>query len=162
FLNNCVGKNWNNVFKEICEHIDLNSTVKKHVRDHVDGIVAIKVLIENGKVYSADRLPHYELFKNQLYVDPASGILKRYTNSTRRNYYCCTKPTYSCIEEEMAWLFGKLVVNAKAVKLEFRSGILWRVNQDKSGDFTIYNEATAQHAKYDYNGFYIKDTPFFT
>src|SRR5437016_5525522 len=35
FLDSRVGQPWNKVFSEICAHINRNSAVQDHVRDHV-------------------------------------------------------------------------------------------------------------------------------
>jgi hypothetical protein len=39
YLNSQVGRPWDKVFSEICVHINRNSAVQDHVRDHVDVVL---------------------------------------------------------------------------------------------------------------------------
>ena len=59
YLMKQVGRPWNKVFSEICEHLRTDSTVQEHVRRHLGDFVAI---------HGRDSRP--------LYVDPRTGLLR--------------------------------------------------------------------------------------
>jgi hypothetical protein len=48
YLDSQVGRPWNQVFSEICAHIDRNSAVQDHVRDHVEDYVTRHVILIDG------------------------------------------------------------------------------------------------------------------
>lgn len=72
FLRSRVGKPWNDVFSEICANIKVDSTVQKHVRDHVFDYVETNVVMVDG-------VPHdtrgRKLYFEVVYVHPETGIL---------------------------------------------------------------------------------------
>ena len=45
YLHKQVGRPWNKVYSEICEHLDTGSTVKQHVRDHLTDFILIDVKV---------------------------------------------------------------------------------------------------------------------
>lgn len=79
FIDKQVGRLWDDVYSEICENINLDSTTRRHVREHVDRHVIVHVTFnEHGDPCS--RNGYYglrELHKGALYKDPTDGILKR-------------------------------------------------------------------------------------
>ena len=81
YLDSQVGRPWNKVFSEICEHIDRSSAVQDHVRDHVADYVATHVILVDGvPCYGEGRpygLPLGQMGWVQWYVCPRSGLLKR-------------------------------------------------------------------------------------
>jgi len=85
YLRKQVGRPWNKVHSEICEHLSLDSAVKSHVLDHVRLEVITDVVLV-GKV------PHHgphSWFRagpivNSLYVDPNSGLLRATVQVPRR------------------------------------------------------------------------------
>ena len=80
FLQRQRGRRWNDVFSEICSGLDTGSTVKMHVREHIEDYVMIHISIDrNGGWLGCGRwkqpMPpswHWPEF----YVDPHDGILK--------------------------------------------------------------------------------------
>ncbi len=77
-----VGRPWNKVFAEICEHLSRDSAVQDHVRDHVGDFVATNVVVINDVLHEVTqwKMPiplqcrwHFQL----LFVCPHTGILKR-------------------------------------------------------------------------------------
>ena len=48
YLDRQVGRPWDQVFSEICAHIDRSSAVQDHVRDHVEGYVETHVIVIEG------------------------------------------------------------------------------------------------------------------
>jgi hypothetical protein len=99
FLDSQVGRPWDKVFSEICRHINRNSAVQDHVRDHVDGYVARKVMLVDGVLYqagagrfggtmSALQSSAWILW----YVCPRTGLLKRNPAAWRRRRPPAKKP----------------------------------------------------------------------
>ena len=75
-----IGRRWDSVYSEICEHLRADNTVQQHVKDHIEDFVAIRTSIVNGEVvihskYGSPRLLHRD--STELYVDPVTGILRR-------------------------------------------------------------------------------------
>jgi hypothetical protein len=80
FLRRRVGRCWDDVFSEICEHLDTGSTVKMHVRQHLSDFVLFDIsrgrhgeLLRDGHVLRPDRR---NCSGREFYVDPADGVLK--------------------------------------------------------------------------------------
>lgn len=74
-----VGRAWDRVHAEICEHLRLGSAVQQHVLQHLDDFVVRDVDVVDGKpVHRADHRP---VFGNRwhefAWVCPRSGILRR-------------------------------------------------------------------------------------
>jgi hypothetical protein len=80
FLRARCGRRWDQVYAEICANLDTGSTVKMHVRQHLDDLVHRRIsygrdgellndgwLLEQGSRRSV---------RDDLYVDPDDGILK--------------------------------------------------------------------------------------
>jgi hypothetical protein len=82
YLDSQVGRPWDKVFAEICAHINRDSAVQDHVRDHVDDYVARDVVIIDGvPCYGTGGWwygrPLHELGFIRWYVCPRSGLLRR-------------------------------------------------------------------------------------
>ena len=83
FLMKQVGRPWNKVYSEICEHLDANNTVKQHVRDHLKDFIVTKVAIGrdgawmNGNDHPGWRGASHMCWHQALYVDPYDGLIKR-------------------------------------------------------------------------------------
>ncbi|MGJ8563443.1 MAG: hypothetical protein ACSHXY_07815 [Alphaproteobacteria bacterium] len=73
------GRRWDDVFSDICTHLDTGSTVKMHVREHLDDFIERKVRIaSDGSWVSTSRWgsPIPPTYWANLYVGPADGIVK--------------------------------------------------------------------------------------
>src|SRR5690606_23777610 len=84
----CVGRPWDKVFSEICEHINRNSAVQDHVRDHVEDFVATNVTVVDGTLVAANRCGRPRPLEPvqwwpELYVCPKTGLLKRIPKARR-------------------------------------------------------------------------------
>ena len=82
YLDRQVGRPWDKVFSEICAHINRNSAVQDHVRDHVEAYVCIHIILIDGVPCSAEGgreygepLSHFRY--RRWYVCPRSGLLKK-------------------------------------------------------------------------------------
>lgn len=93
YLERNVGRPWNKVFSEICEHIRVTSAVQKHVRDHVQWEVETNTFLgDDGRVY--DRNPYGPICLSEpcrysrptLYVHPKSGLLCIQKRGKSRKY----------------------------------------------------------------------------
>jgi len=80
YLRRQCGRRWDAVFSEICAKLDTGSTVKMHVREHVEDFVLTRISIRRygewmfeGQVLGGrdEWFPGRELF-----VDPRDGVLK--------------------------------------------------------------------------------------
>lgn len=81
FLERSVGRPWDKVFSEISEHIDMNSTVKRHIWQHVFDFVEQHTFMEDGKVWThgrwnKERAPIEDGFV-ELYIHPVDRLLKK-------------------------------------------------------------------------------------
>lgn len=92
------GRRWDDVFSEICEHLDTGSTVKMHVREHLDDFIMRRVTLHNdGSMTAASRWGSPEGPESwwaELYVDPRNGTIKetralcrKLGVKTRRGYW---------------------------------------------------------------------------
>jgi hypothetical protein len=82
YLDSQVGRPWNKVFSEICAHINRNSVVQDHVRDHVDDLVVRNVLRRDGVPCSAEGRGYgtplvASRYHHRFYVCPRTGLLRR-------------------------------------------------------------------------------------
>jgi hypothetical protein len=77
FLRSRVGRPWNDVHSEICEHVSPDSAVKSHVLDHVRREVISDVVIVDGVPhYGPSVRPYVRLpIEDDLYVHPETGRL---------------------------------------------------------------------------------------
>lgn len=80
YLHKQIGRRWDDVFSEICAHLDTGSTVKMHVREHLEDFVLSKVrLAPDGILWATGRWGHPEKLVEswtELYVDPNDGLVK--------------------------------------------------------------------------------------
>jgi hypothetical protein len=87
FLHQQVGRPWNDVFSEICEHIRLDSAIQKHVRDHLFQYVQTVVEMRGGVPHYASgyrgnigqpivkRTSRFHLNNDLFFVCPETGML---------------------------------------------------------------------------------------
>lgn len=80
FLRSRCGRQWNVVFSEICAQLDTGSTLKLHVRQHIEDFVLTRISIGRygewlfeGEVIELDT-SHCR--RRQFFVDPNDGVLK--------------------------------------------------------------------------------------
>ena len=77
FVRSRVGKPWDKVYSEVCEHLKATSVTQRHVLEHLDGMVE-KNAVMVGKV------PHHywygmslrPLTSSSFYVHPKTGLLR--------------------------------------------------------------------------------------
>jgi len=50
YLQKQRGRRWDDVFSEICKHLDTTSTVKMHVREHIEDFIVVRISVDrNGR-----------------------------------------------------------------------------------------------------------------
>ena len=83
YLEKQVGRPWAKVYSEICEHLNADSTVQQHVRDHIPDFVADATREHEGEVYIMDPMAKWPggpvpLAQSSipLWVDPSTGLLR--------------------------------------------------------------------------------------
>ncbi|WP_428681354.1 hypothetical protein [Sphingopyxis sp.] len=81
FLRSRRGRRWDDVFAEICAGLDTGSTVKMHVRQHLDDFVASRISIGRHGEWLFDgrvlgRADRWGWRRWSFFVDPADGILR--------------------------------------------------------------------------------------
>lgn len=90
FLEKQVGRLWNDVWSEVCEHASLNSVQGRHLREHIEGYVERYVIEVRNKVPYV-RAPYNfypdregdglrALSPGELWVHPETGILHKNGN----------------------------------------------------------------------------------
>lgn len=84
FLRKNIGRPWNKIHQELCEHISFNNAVQKHVLVHLGEYVAFHVECVQGVLMCADGGRHWALSVDQLYVCPKTGVLKSVQPARRR------------------------------------------------------------------------------
>lgn len=143
FLQSSVGRPWNKVYSEICENLKITSTVQEHVRGHLKDFVEVHAKVDGHKVMSQRSFysgRYYELRDGGLYVDPITGILRKYK---RRKTDEKRKPTDPMIYDFNQYLYedgGKLLLH---------EGVLYKMWKDKAGEWAIFHKANAAHARID-------------
>jgi hypothetical protein len=102
FLRSNVGRPWNKVHQDLCEHVSFDNAVQGHVLSHIYEFVHLHVEVhDHATVFSIQGWwSNHKLSENSLYVCPKSGILKlvqgdrRHRPKTRFSVDACTQ--YHC------------------------------------------------------------------
>lgn len=98
FLDQQVGRPWNDVYSEICEHLDTSSTVKQHVRDHIKDYVAVSTYYtEDGQLMGSGRWGPSPVSHSNYYVH--DGILK----SVKEDSYRTQSKNRMKINDDRIW-----------------------------------------------------------
>lgn len=87
FLRKSVGRPWDDVFSEICAVASLDGTVRRHLRQHVDGYVETDVVLVDGVPGTLGwggwrpLRPYHGV--TYFYVCPRAGLLRSVTGPGR-------------------------------------------------------------------------------
>jgi hypothetical protein len=73
FIRANVGRPWNKVWSEICEHAGARRVIGMHLRAHVRDLVETRPIMRGKTAYSSTGRPLGQSF----YVDPRTGLLCR-------------------------------------------------------------------------------------
>lgn len=75
YLRSNVGRPWDKVYSEMCEHLDFRKTIGRHIFEHVQGIVSLHCSMgEDGKIYELTGWRPDRPVEG-LYVHPRTGLL---------------------------------------------------------------------------------------
>lgn len=89
FLRSNVGRPWNSIHRELCEHISFSNAVQAHVLQHIDQYVRQNVHVESpSRVFIVGGNPwfaNHPLRIDEMYVCPRSGLLKVVVKSRQSN-----------------------------------------------------------------------------
>jgi hypothetical protein len=78
FLRGNAGRPWSKVYAEICQGLSVRSAVQKHVRDHLSGLVDLRVFERDGELWTLLYKPRKleRGTRDILYVCPRTGLLQ--------------------------------------------------------------------------------------
>lgn len=77
WLEKQVGRDWDEVWSEVCDGLSVRNATTAHVRDHADYYVEKNCYIEDGKVYDSRGLPLNNHWRwKQFYIDPKDNTLQ--------------------------------------------------------------------------------------
>lgn len=77
FLRSNVGRPWNKVHQELCEHVSFDNPMQSHVLTHVFDYVQQHVEVRGREVFSLDRWRRGRALQpGTMYICPATGLLK--------------------------------------------------------------------------------------
>ena len=78
YLHDQIGRPWDKVHSEICQHINRDSLVQAHVLTHLYQEVQVNVFLSEGVPCSGDPFRFGKpVFPEKLYVCPKSGLLRK-------------------------------------------------------------------------------------
>jgi hypothetical protein len=83
YLRAQIGRPWDKVYSEICARIDRRNTVQQHIHQHIDDFIAIRVREKDGKLMAAGLGDPRELYCQEMYVDPRTGIIREHRQGRR-------------------------------------------------------------------------------
>jgi hypothetical protein len=91
YLLSQVGRPWNDVFSEICQHLPANSLNTSHVRDHIKQFVEINVIMIDDYPHDTEghSITNRGRYPFAYYVHPETGILCKLKQKqwiTRKGY----------------------------------------------------------------------------
>jgi hypothetical protein len=80
FLQKQRGRLWNDVFSEICQRLDTGSTVKMHVREHIEDLIMVRISVDHKGNWLGQHGWRGASSPSRcwpdLYVDPFDGVVK--------------------------------------------------------------------------------------
>lgn len=80
YLHKQRGRVWDDVFSEICQQLDTGSTVKMHIREHLEDFIMVSIHVDaNGRWLGQGRFGGVHPLSDwwpDLYVDPFDGRVK--------------------------------------------------------------------------------------
>ncbi|MCF6221345.1 MAG: hypothetical protein L3J65_09550 [Robiginitomaculum sp.] len=89
YLHKQLGRRWDDVFSDICQRLDTGSTVKMHVREHLDDFILRKVRCgKDGVLMASDSGRGEQKIVDcwvELYVDPHDNVIKLTRNLCRKS-----------------------------------------------------------------------------
>ncbi len=75
WLRSKVGQNWDDIYHELCQMLDITTLSGKHILSHVWGYVERDAVLVDGIVYNRQYRRQLGSWKQELYVHPETRIL---------------------------------------------------------------------------------------
>jgi len=132
FLRSRVGRPWNTVYQELCEHVALDNAVQNHVLTHIFDSVARRVEERGDHVFNTEGWGRGRpLPSGHLYICPRSGILKIVRPAKR-----CSLPKRICagtnrhLLSDEQW-FWEVADRGGGVQYHWRDNGWWQVRLRK-------------------------------
>ncbi|TXI45467.1 MAG: hypothetical protein E6Q50_16945 [Lysobacter sp.] len=130
YLASQVGRPWDKVFSDICAGIDRRNTVQRHIHQHLEDFVAIRVYDVDG-VFQIDgrwrgRVPLADHWAPKFYVHPRHGLLcvNEDRIQTRRDYARKRKASLRAAREDRC--VNRRILDA-STQLHRIDGVWYRV-----------------------------------
>lgn len=77
FLRSNLGRLWNDVHSELCEHVSFENAVQSHVLDHIYDFVHRRVELREGQIISISEWGYSRALRlGEMYICPRTTILK--------------------------------------------------------------------------------------
>lgn len=126
------GRKWDDVFSDICSRLDTGSTVKMHVREHIDDFILRQIRIDQEGHYRnvGDRgwtMATPDQWYHELYVCPLDGRIKE-TASLCRSLGLKRRRRYSLQPDKPVFEIKQL---SKTCFLLKRKGLWFEIETDK-------------------------------
>lgn len=88
FALSCEGRNWDDVYSEICQCIDKGSVTQRHILTHLYQYITVNCKIINGVICENEHPfnPVEYSYGAVVYVDPQTKIIKRLPTRKKRRY----------------------------------------------------------------------------
>lgn len=163
FLLSRVGHKWDDVYSEVCQHINRDNIVQKHILTHLFDYIALNVRVEKGKVYYnepqryyRDKFP-YEEISEETYRHPVTGIITKYKKKQKKYRRQTWRPdpgTYiyeskdKCYVKDASGIWWgcelRAFGEAKLVKHYYLDGksFWWNTEQDEQFDVLLKKEVS--------------------
>ena len=83
FALSCIGRNWDDVYSEVCKYINKGNVVQNHILTHLFQYIARDVKVYKDGVYHTT-YPFSKVYGAVVYVDPETKIICRVPERLRR------------------------------------------------------------------------------
>ena len=107
FLRSNVGRPWNKIHQELCEHISFNNAVQAHVLSHIENYVNKQAMIRGDGVYVRLRwgVGDVRLREGEMYIHPTNGLLCVVAKSKRKpqDRRVVLDSRLQCLRREESW-----------------------------------------------------------
>jgi hypothetical protein len=162
FLQSNVGRPWDKVYAEICEHVDRGNVVQKHILTHLFDYVVTNTILIDGKAY--DGTPGHRSGeplreshrRDRWYVCPKSGLLRRSRYVPRERRKVTPPRTVRVNKTQMCILIGRqwelvtvapLPTSVERVYDVLRKRAVWGWGEDQSFAQQFYGAAVYATAR---------------
>jgi hypothetical protein len=106
FLRSNIGRPWNKIHQDLCEHVSFDNAVQGHVLVHIFEFVHLHVeVLDSATVYSTGGGRRRKLEARSMYVCPRTGILK----AVQVDHHCHRQTRFpksediQCLYRENCW-----------------------------------------------------------